>query len=464
MRRLLIKGATIITMDPLVGDLRPGNILIEGAQITAVGADITPGDAEIFDAASFIVIPGLVNAHMHTWQTGLRAVSANWTLLEYFRWMHAGLATRFRPEDIRIANLAGALNQLNCGTTTLVDWCHNNPTPAHTDAAIEGLKESGIRGAFFHGSPKPDPKPGEPHFSEVPHPRKEVERLMRGPFASRDQLLTLGLAILGPHYSTLDVSLHDFRFARELGLVASMHQGGGAPKTPGGWDVLEREGLVGDYVNIVHGNDLSDDQLKRFVERGVTFSVAPENEMAQGHGHPITGRLLKLGAAPSLGVDLESVISGEMLVVARIALAHQRSLDNAAFRTAKGGIPETSTIPAREALGWITVEGARMLGMEDRIGTISPGKQADLVFIQADALNVWPVHDPVATVITQASLANIDSVMVAGEWRKRGGKLLFGGLERVKAELYRSGERILGELDWRPDLQQAQRREHRAAH
>jgi len=464
MRRLLIKGATAITVDPLVGDLRPGNILVEGDRITAVGAGIGSGDAEIFDASSFIVIPGLVNAHMHTWQTGLRAVSANWTLLEYFRWMHAGLATRFRPEDIRIANLAGALNQLNCGTTTLVDWCHNNPTPAHTDAAIEGLKESGVRGAFFHGSPKPDPKPGEPHFSEVPHPRKEVERLMRGPFASRDQLLTLGLAILGPHYSTLDVSLHDFRLARELGLVASMHQGGGAPKTPGGWDVLEREGLVGDYVNVVHGNNLSDDQLARFVDRGVTFSVAPENEMAQGHGHPITGRLRKLGAAPSLGVDLESVISGEMLVVARIALAHQRSLDNAAFRAAKGGIPETSTIPAREALGWITVEGARMLGMEDRIGTISPGKQADLVFIRADALNVWPVHDPVATVVTQASLANIDSVMVAGEWRKREGKLLFPGLERVKAELHRSGERILGELNWRPDLQQAKRREQTAAH
>ena len=464
MRRLLIKGATAITVDPLVGDLRPGNILVEGDRITAVGAGIGSGDAEIFDASSFIVIPGLVNAHMHTWQTGLRAVSANWTLLEYFRWMHAGLATRFRPEDIRIANLAGALNQLNCGTTTLVDWCHNNPTPAHTDAAIEGLKESGVRGAFFHGSPKPDPKPGEPHFSEVPHPRKEVERLMRGPFASRDQLLTLGLAILGPHYSTLDVSLHDFWLARELGLVASMHQGGGAPKTPGGWDVLEREGLVGDYVNVVHGNNLSDDQLARFVDRGVTFSVAPENEMAQGHGHPITGRLRKLGAAPSLGVDLESVISGEMLVVARIALAHQRSLDNAAFRAAKGGIPETSTIPAREALGWITVEGARMLGMEDRIGTISPGKQADLVFIRADALNVWPVHDPVATVVTQASLANIDSVMVAGEWRKREGKLLFPGLERVKAELYRSGERILGELNWRPDLQQAERREQTAAH
>lgn len=464
MRRLLIKGATVITMDPRVGDLRPGSILLEDDRIAAVGAGIHAGDAEILDGGAFIVIPGLVNAHMHTWQTGLRAVSANWTLLEYFRWMHAGLATRFCPEDIRIATLVGALNQLNCGTTTLVDWCHNNPTPAHTDAAIDGLKESGIRGAFFHGSPKPDPKPGEPHFSEIPHPRSEVERLLRGPFTSRNQLLTLGLAILGPHYSTLEVALHDFRLARELGLVASMHQGGGAAKTPNGWDVLEREDLVGDYVNIVHGNDVSDDRLARFVDRGVTFSVAPENEMAQGHGHPITGRLRKLGAAPSLGVDLESVISGEMLGVARIALSHQRSLDNAAFRASSGTIPETSTIPVREALSWITVEGARMLSLQDRIGSISPGKQADLVFIRADALNLWPVHDPVATVVMQASLANIDSVMVAGEWRKRDGKLLFQGLERVKQDLHQSGSRILAELNWRPNLQQAERREQTAAH
>ncbi|MBZ5696704.1 MAG: amidohydrolase family protein [Acidobacteriia bacterium] len=462
MRRLLIQGATIITMDPRLGDLRPGDILIEDERIAAVGAHIDAAGAEIFDGRSFIVIPGLVNAHMHTWQTGLRAISSNWTLLEYFRWVHAGLATRFVPEDIRIATLAGALNQLNCGTTTLVDWCHNNPTPAHTDAAIEGLRESGIRAAFFHGSPKPDPKPGEPHYSEVPHPRSEVERLLRGPFASRDQLLTLGLAILGPHYSTLDVALHDFRLARELGLVASMHQGGGPAKTPNGWDVLEQEDLVKDFVNIVHGNDLSDERLARFVDRGVTFSVTPENEMAQGHGHPIIGRLRKLGAAPSLGVDLESVVSGDMLTVARVALSHQRSLDNAEYRAATGGIPETCTIPVREALSWITVEGARMLGLQDRIGTITPGKQADLVFIRADALNLWPVHDPVATVIMQANLANIDSVMVAGGWRKRDGKLLFRDVDRVKAELQRSGSRILAELGWRPDMQKAERGERTA--
>lgn len=464
MRKLLIENATVISMDPAVGDLRPGSILIEGDRIAAVGPRLDAPGAERVDGRSFIVVPGFVNTHMHTWQAGLRSVSSNWTLLEYFRWMHAGLATRFRPPDIHIANLAGGLNQLNCGTTTLVDWCHNNPTPEHTDAAVAGLEKSGIRAAFFHGSPKPDPKPGERHFSEIPHPRAEVERLLRGPFASRNPLLTLGLAILGPHYSTLDVCLHDFRLAREFGLIASMHQGGGPAKTPNGWDVLERENLVADFVNVVHGNDLSDDRLARFVDRGVTFSVTPEGEMAQGHGQPIIGRLRRLGAAPSLGVDLESVVSGDMLTVGRVALSQQRAVDNAAFRAANGTIPDTTTIPAREALAWITVEGARMLGMQDRIGTISPGKQADLVLIRADSLNLWPVHDPVATVVMQANLANIDSVMVAGAWRKQNGKLLFGEIDRVKGELLASGSRILAELGWRPDLQRPAQSERVATH
>jgi cytosine/adenosine deaminase-related metal-dependent hydrolase len=446
MSRTLIRGATVVTMDDRLGDLAAADILVEGERIVAIRPNLEASADEVLDGSGRIVIPGLVNAHMHTWQTGLRGVAANWTLLEYFRWVHAGLATRFRPQDIYIATLVGALNQINCGTTTLVDWCHNNPTPEHTDAAVQALTESGIRAAFFHGSPKPDPKPGEPHFSEVPHPRREVERLMKGPFASRDGPLTLGLAILGPHYSTLDVASHDLRLARELGLVASMHQGGGPAMTPGGWARLTEAGLVGPGINIVHGNDLDDEALRRLVDLGVSFSLTPENEMTQGHGFPITGRLLRLGQAPSLGVDLESVLSGDMVTVARVALGVQRALNNAESRRVNGQIPDTTTVTTRQALSWITVEGARMLGMEDRIGTLAPGKQADLVVLRAGDLNVWPVHDPVSTVVMQTSLANVEAVMIAGRFRKRDGRLLVQGLAEKMAALAASGRRVAREL------------------
>jgi cytosine/adenosine deaminase-related metal-dependent hydrolase len=451
MRRTLIKSATIVSMDPSLGELPAGDLLVEGNRIAEVRPSIDLGsgaaEAEIVDGKGRIVIPGLINAHMHTWQTGLRGYAANWTLLEYFRRMHAGLATVFRPDDIYIATLVGALNQINCGTTTLVDWCHNNPTPAHTNAGVRGLIESGIRAAFFHGSPKPEPKPGEPHFSEVPHPRCEVERLLAGPLADRNGLVTLGLAILGPHYSTLDVSMHDFRMAREFNLIASMHQGGGPAKTPGGWEKLIDAGLVGANVNIVHGNDLSDDLLQRLIDLGVSFSVTPENEMVQGHGFPISGRLLKRGIRPTIGIDLESILSGDLFSAARIALSMQRALDNAESRKTHGTIPKTTTIPVREALHWVTTEGARLLGRESQIGSLTPGKLADLVVINASDLNLFPVHDPVSTVVMQTSLANIEAVMIGGIWKKRNGRLLVDGLDQKKDLLAQSGQRLVHDIE-----------------
>jgi cytosine/adenosine deaminase-related metal-dependent hydrolase len=432
-------------MDEKLGDLAGADLLVEDDRIAAIepAGRISKEGVEVVDAKNCIIIPGLINTHMHTWQTALRSVASNWTLLEYFKKMHAGLATVFQPEDMYIANLVGSLNQLNSGTTTLLDWCHGNRTPAHNDGAIDALLESGIRAFFFHGTPKPDPKPGEKGFWEIPHPRAELERLAKHRIKG---LVSLGAAILGPHYSTLEVSMHDFKMAKDLNVIASMHQGGGPPRTPDGWQKLDQAGLLSRYVNIVHGQGLSDEQLARFVSLNVSFSVTPESEMIQGHGYPITGRLRKFGYRPSLGIDLESAISGDMLTVGRIALSLQRSMDNAEYRQEKGTIPDTSTITTREALSWITVDGARMLCMDDQIGSLKPGKQADLVLISTSGINMQPVNDPVSAVIMQANLSNIDSVMVAGQWRKRGGKLLAGGLSEKFESLRESGRRILSAM------------------
>lgn len=461
-RRTRIVGVTAVTMDDALGVLHDACVEIAADRIVRVCASRDAAKAEagdaVIDGRGFIVIPGLVNAHMHTWQTALRSMASNWTLLEYFRWMHAGLGTLFTPGDIAIATYAGALNQLNAGTTTLVDWCHNNPTPEHTDAAVAALVRSGIRAAFFHGSPKPDPKPGQAPFWEVPHPRAEIERLRADGRFNGDGLLSLGMAILGPHYSTLEVALADFALARELDLTVSMHQGGGPARAPEGWAVLERQGLLGPRANIVHGNSLSDEQLDRFVALGMSFSLTPENEMTQGHGHPIVARLRSRGVAPSIGVDLESGLSGEMFTAARIAMVHQRALDNAAFRAAAVGdavIPPTSTIRTLDALRWVTTEGARMLGQSDRIGSITPGKLADLVLIDARLPNMQPVHDPVSTVLMQTSLLNIDSVMVAGRWRKRHGALVGDDGEPMDPQswlpaLRESGRRLAAGVGWKP--------------
>ena len=164
----------------------------------------------------------------------------------------------------------------------------------------------------------------------MPHPRAEIERLLKA--HQGHALLGIHAAILGPHYSTLEVALHDFRMARELGLIASLHQGGGPARTPDGWERLEAAGLLGD----AHQHRARP-RAERCAARsasatlGMSFSAAAESEMSQGHGHPLTGRLRRFGRAPSLGVDLESVMSGDMLTQARIALGIQRSLDNVAL-------------------------------------------------------------------------------------------------------------------------------------
>ncbi|HXZ01788.1 MAG TPA: amidohydrolase family protein [Stellaceae bacterium] len=444
MARRLIKSGIVITLDDAVPALRRGDVLIEGTRIAAIAPEIAAEDAEIIDAARCIVMPGFVNAHIHAWQTGLRGVAADWTIPEYLHAMHASIAPGFRPQDIFIANLAGALNQLDAGVTTMVDWCHNNPTPAHTDAAVDGLLESGIRALFLHGSPKPDPQPGQRHFSEIPHPRAEIERLARGRIGARDGLVGLGMAILGPAYSTYEVSRQDVALARELAMICSMHVGGGAMRTPDGFQRLAAEGLIDDRVNIVHGNSLADATLRQLVENGAGVTVTPEVELQMGFGDCLTGRLRALGAAPSLGSDVESSLGSDMFTVMRIALQSQRNLDNQQAIARTGRAPERISIPCREALLWATMAGARMAGLDDRIGSLRPGKEADIVLLRADDLNLLPVVDPVASIVLHAGVANVDTVLVAGQVVKRGGKLLYRDLARRKAELAESSRRILG--------------------
>ena len=442
MRRLLIKSGTIVTMDPDVPDLERGDLLIEDDRIAAVAPTISADDTEVIDAARAIVMPGLIDAHLHTWQTCLRGIAADWTIPEYLHTMHAAVAPAFGPQDIYISTLMGALNQLDGGVTTLVDWCHNNPTLAHTDAAIDALEESGIRAVFLHGSPKPDPRPGQPHFSEIPHPRAAIERLARGRLATRDARVTLGMAILGPAYSTLDVSRQDLSLARELDLVVSMHVGGGQMLTPDGFTRLLRDGLVDTRVNIVHGNCIGFEELRALVEHGASVTVTPDIELQMGYGDCLTGALLRLGSAPSLGADIESFIGGDMFRVMRVALQAQRHADDLVTLRETGRAPARISITCRQALDWATLAGARMLGREREIGSLAPGKRADIVLLRADDLNLAPVIDPVASIVTHAGPANVDTVLVGGRVVKRAGKLLYPDLAEKQRQFAEVGRRI----------------------
>jgi 5-methylthioadenosine/S-adenosylhomocysteine deaminase len=451
MNRILIQGGTIITMDPQVPDLAQGDVLIENDRIAAIAPSLpTPDGAQIIEASGMIVMPGLINAHVHTWQSALRGIAADWTLAKYMQAMHRGLATLFRPEDIFIANLMGALNQIHCGSTTLVDWCHNNPTPAHSDAAIDGLAEAGIRAVFLHGSPKPNPKPGQKHFSEIPMPRTEVRRLRKGRLAGDDGLITFGLAILGPYYSIYEVTREDLRLARELDLLASMHVGGGVPVTPRGFERLAEDGLIGPKLNVVHGNDLSPDVVRTITERGGLFTVTAEVELQMGYGDPLTGQLHALGSPVSIGSDVEPAARGDMFSAMRVTLQHERNRRATELLAETGGRPEAIPLTSRQALEWVTINAARMAGLERRIGSLAPGKQADVVLMRTGDLNMFPVHDPIASVVMQGGVANVDTVLIAGRIAKRDGRLAYGRLEERKSALAQSGQRILRDFGLLP--------------
>ena len=443
MSAVHIRNARILSLDPEVGDIPKGDIVVEGGRIARIGRRLRARDARTIDASGTIAMPGFVNAHLHTWQTGIRGIAGNWSIREYLETMHARIAPRYTAEDTYIANLVGALNQIACGATTIFDWCHNNATPAHSDAAIDGLEESGIRAVFGHGSPKPDAKEGAPPFTHVPHPRSEIERLRKGRLSSDDARITLAMAALGPDFSTYEVTEHDFRLAREYGILISAHTWGAPTRlNRNGYRRLAKKGLLGPDHNLVHGNFLGDAELKLLVDHGVSVTVTPEVELQMSHGTPLTGRVRALGARPSLGVDVESNISGDMFTVMRMALQTQRALDNKAAAKANGA-PGPAISP-REALEWATIEGARALGLEDRIGSLAPGKAADLILIDASHINLFPVHDPVESVVFHANPSNVDTVMIGGRIVKRGGRLRYRGLRAKQEALAGSARRILG--------------------
>jgi 5-methylthioadenosine/S-adenosylhomocysteine deaminase len=430
MSRTLLSGADVITMAPNRPDVEPVDLLIDGDRIAEVGTHLDGEGAEIVDLGGRIVLPGLVNAHLHTWQTALRFVGADWSLLEYLANVHGVVAHRYTPDDMYVGTLIGALNQIDGGVTTIGDWCHNCATPDHADAAIEGLATSGIRAVFLHGTTH--------GISDGPHDIREVDRLLAGPVAAK-KLLSVGMAVKGPQLSKPEVAIADLRAAAERGILASMHQSIGQPGP--GWQAVADAGLWSPSVNIVHGTGLTSNWIETLVAAGTSFTSTPENELGQGHCAEVASHLLRIGAAPSLGTDTEVVSPGEILVAARIMLALQRSFVHAEVHEQTGLSQDKTPVTVKEALSWVTTNGARALGMADRIGQLLPGMQADLTVINSRRLNLWPVHDPIAAAL-HACADNVEAVMIAGTWRKRGHTLAEPGISEIRDKAQAAGTRL----------------------
>jgi cytosine/adenosine deaminase-related metal-dependent hydrolase len=436
--RTLIRGGYVLTLDRDVADVPDGDVLIENGTIKAIGRSLDAGDAEIIDARHRIVMPGFVDTHRHTWQTPVRGILPSCTLDEYFSGMLDNIGTQYRPEDVYAANLVGALEALNAGVTTLLDWSHVNNTPDHSDEAIRGLTDAGIRAVYAHGVPVGAAR----WWSYSPHNHPEdIRRLRTRYFSSEDQLLTLALAARAPGNTTPDVARHDWALARDIGARISVHVGmrlTGVHVTH--VLTLHELGLMGDDTTYIHCTDSTDGELDLIASTGGTASLAPYVEMLMGHGPPPTGRLLARGVRPSLSVDVVSSVPGDMFTQMRTALVQDRILSfpptpDVAF---------APTLTHRDVLEFATIDGARACALDGKTGSLKPGKQADIILIRTDQINVAPMIDPVATVVVCADTSNVDSVFVAGRAVKRNGQLVDVDVSRMVGLVERSRDYLLG--------------------
>jgi 5-methylthioadenosine/S-adenosylhomocysteine deaminase len=420
--RILLKGGTVITVDPNLGDIAGGDVLIEGDTIAEVGTDLS-ADAEVIDATGNIVIPGFVDSHRHTWETAIRNCAPNATLDDYFVEVLDSFAPLYRPEDVYASNLAGALECLNAGITTLLDWSHINNTPDHPDAAVRGLQESGIRAVYAYGSANTS-LAGYWFNSSISIPSDDVGRVRTTYFNSDDGLMTMALATRGPGFCQEDVVREEWGMARDLGLPITIHIAMG--KLAGKWSMLKQLddlGLLGADTTYIHSCYLTDEEWELVAKSKGTISIAPQVEMQMGHGWPPVMKARSHGLRPSLSIDVVTTVPGDMFTEMRCAFAAERWRSNDSVWKSEDPLPEEA-LTARDMLTMATLDGAHVVGLESKTGSLTPGKQADVVMIDGHAPAIAPVIDPVGAVVLSADTSNVDTVIVGGQIRKRGGRLL----------------------------------------
>jgi len=422
MGKILLKGGTVLSVDPQVGDLPTGDVLIEDDRIAGVEPSIE-ADAEVVDCTGRILIPGFVDTHRHTWEAAIRNCAPDATLDDYFVEVLDTFAPLYRAEDVYASNVAGSLECLNAGITTLVDWSHINNTPEHPDAGIQGLKETGIRAQYAYGSANTSLEKYW-YFSAEAIPEDDVRRVRETYFSSDDGLLTMGLATRGPGFTQDQVVQAEWGMARDLGIPVTVHVGMG--RLAGRYamvEQLDRLGLLGPDTTFIHCCYFSEHEWQRVQDTGGMISVAPQVELQMGHGWPPVNKARQFGLRPSLSIDVVTTVPGDMFTQIRAAFGAERARVNALTWESGEPTPETM-LTARDMLKMATLDGAFVAGVEDRTGSLTPGKQADVVVIDARAIGVAPVHDPVAAVTLSADVSNVEHVLVGGVFRKRDFRLL----------------------------------------
>jgi 5-methylthioadenosine/S-adenosylhomocysteine deaminase len=436
-RELLLRGGCVVTVDDSLRDLPNGDVLIRDDQVAAVGRNLSTStrDAEVLDVAGRLVIPGLVDTHRHVWQGAIGASTPQMTGAGYGPAVLNGISTSYEPEDIYAGALWGALQALDAGITTIADWAHNLRSAEHANANLRGLQESRIRGYFLYGGPGPT--------TDMPNPSHPLDaRRMRDEHFPKgvNGRLRMGMALRGPCFTSAERNAEDFKFARELGLPISTHVG--MAGTADAIIVLDRFGLLDSDVNYVHANMLTDKEFDLIAKSKGTISLTPSTDMLMQFGtFPATGPALQRGIRSGFGVDTICSCGTDIFSEMRLGLAAERARANAPA-LARGEQVPTVALHQRDMLRLATIDGARVWNMEQEIGSLTPGKQADVTVIDMRSPHLNGYGDSIATMVLGAGPADVETVIVGGDVVKRHRQLVGAHVEKARELMLASRERI----------------------
>jgi 5-methylthioadenosine/S-adenosylhomocysteine deaminase len=458
-RPVVLRNGLVLTMDDAHTVLPRADVLVLGDRIAEIGVDLAVPDGKIeIDAAGGIVMPGMIDTHRHMWQTAMRGYGADWTLTQYFVWYYLESGKLFRPEDVYAGNLLAAIEAIDAGVTTTVDWSHGLQTPQHADAAVDALEAVPGRFVLAYGNIQQGPW----EWSANPGFRDFVNRRI----SHGNDMLGFQMAF----DVTGDPAFPEraaFEVARELGVAVTTHAGVWGATNDDGIRLMHENGFMTPQTVYVHSATLNHDSYHRIAATGGSVSVSTESEQSAGQGYPPTWVLRDHGIGVSLSMDTSVWWSGDLFSAMRSTLGADRSREHMEAH----GRSETVThvhLRAEQVVDWATRGGSKALGLDDKVGSLVAGKKADIVLLKNDASPVmFPILNPYGHVAFQAQRGDVDTVLVNGRILKRDGKLVDVDLAGVRAKVAATIEHLvasMGEEAWakgmNPDIPETKVRDN----
>ncbi len=433
-RNILFKGGTVITMDPAVPNLALGDVLVHGAKIAAVGTNLQAGDAEIIDAKGTIVMPGFIDAHHHAWLGVMRRLMPDVDdLFAYIDVVAEKLGAHYRPQDMFVSNRLTAIASLDAGITTIVDACHSSRSPDHTDAAIDALNQSGIRAVHMVGA-------AMDKRASVSHLPQDLKRLAER-WNTQNSRIQVGL--FG------QLKLDWWEIARQLDMrILTEFIGDLAKLGP----EFAKPGILGPDNIFNHCTRVPAETWKLLADSGVNITINPRSDALFGFDDESFAYQVAVdhGLEPALGIDLDTAFGSDMFGEMHALFNQQRAAMR--YRRFRGEANVAAPIGVEEVLRAATVNGARAAGIADRVGTLTPGKQADLIMVRTDGAAVFPVTNAIGTIVQAVERSDVDTVMVDGVIRKRESKLIGVDLAQLSSDANASLDYLIDASGYRTDL------------